>query len=259
DEFLVSGETLVRNLQLGLRRAREFGGALEVGYLPDMFGHIAAMPQLLRLFGMEHAVAWRGVPDAITAPAFRWRSPDGSEVRTEYLPAGYGNGSNMPTDAAELADRISMFAAIHRDMVGDPLLWMAGMDHEVPPPHLERVVRELDALEGWSARIVSLAEHLQAAQTSDGLPVHEGELRSGARANLLMGVASNRVDVKVAAARAEHALERHAEPLAALWSADPERWSPLLEVAWREVIRNAAHDSICACSHDEVVDAVLHR
>src|SRR5690606_17704212 len=136
---------------------------------------------------------------------------------------------------------------------------MAGMDHEVPPPPLERVVRALDALEGWSARIVSLAEHLQAAQTSDGLPVHEGELRSGARANLLMGVASNRVDVKVAAARAEHALERHAEPLAALWSADPERWSPLLEVAWREVIRNAAHDSICACSHDEVVDAVLHR
>ena len=29
--------------------------------------------------------------------------------------------------------------------------------------------------------------------------------------------------------------------------------------AWREVIRNAAHDSICACSVDEVVDAVLHR
>ena len=68
DEFLVSGETLVRNLQLGLRRAREFGGAMEVGYLPDMFGHIAAMPQLLRLFGMEHAVVWRGVQNAITAP-----------------------------------------------------------------------------------------------------------------------------------------------------------------------------------------------
>jgi hypothetical protein len=30
-------------------------------------------------------------------------------------------------------------------------------------------------------------------------------------------------------------------------------------LAWREVIRNAAHDSICACSVDETVDAVLHR
>src|SRR5256885_23039 len=44
DEFLVSGETIVRNLQRGLARAAELGGAMEVGYLPDMFGHIAQMP-----------------------------------------------------------------------------------------------------------------------------------------------------------------------------------------------------------------------
>ena len=31
DEFLVSGETIVRNLQLGIARAAEFGGAMEVG------------------------------------------------------------------------------------------------------------------------------------------------------------------------------------------------------------------------------------
>src|SRR5437763_8548380 len=30
-------------------------------------------------------------------------------------------------------------------------------------------------------------------------------------------------------------------------------------MAWADVIRNAAHDSSCACSVDEVVDAVLHR
>ena len=60
DEFLVSGETLVRNLQRGLRVAARFGGAMDVGYLPDMFGHVAQMPQLLRLFGYEHAVVWRG-------------------------------------------------------------------------------------------------------------------------------------------------------------------------------------------------------
>ena len=33
----------------------------------------------------------------------------------------------------------------------------------------------------------------------------------------------------------------------------------LLELAWREMVRNSAHDSICACSVDDVVDAVLHR
>src|SRR5258708_6303193 len=72
DEFMVSGETIVRDLQHGLARADELGRAMEVGYLPDMFGHIAQMPQLLRLAGLEHAVVWRGVPAAIDRTAFWW-------------------------------------------------------------------------------------------------------------------------------------------------------------------------------------------
>ncbi len=51
DEFCVSGETIVRNLQLGVARAAALGGAMPVGYLPDMFGHVAQMPQLLRQAG----------------------------------------------------------------------------------------------------------------------------------------------------------------------------------------------------------------
>ena len=47
DEFLVSGETIVRNLQRGMRRGAAFGGVMDVGYLPDMFGHVAQMPQIL--------------------------------------------------------------------------------------------------------------------------------------------------------------------------------------------------------------------
>lgn len=266
DEFLVSGETLVRDLQLGIATAERFGGAMDVGYLPDMFGHIASMPQLLGLFGLDHAVVWRGVPNAVDAPAFWWQSPDGTRVRAEYLSAGYGNGSNMPDNADELAERIALFVAFQGNLVGDVVLWMAGMDHEVPPAHLSRVVTELnarssgssDSAEAYSLTVGPLHDYLAGAPT-DGLATHHGELRSGARANLLMGVASNRVDVKIAAAVAERSLERLAEPLISLWSADPRRSQSLLDLAWLEVIRNAAHDSICACSHDEVVDAVLHR
>src|SRR5687767_6243762 len=76
DEFLVSGETHVRNVQRGLRVATRFGGAMDVGYLPDMFGHVGQMPQLLRLFGFEHAVVWRGVPSAIDRSGFWWVAPD---------------------------------------------------------------------------------------------------------------------------------------------------------------------------------------
>src|SRR5262249_10847669 len=96
DEFLVSGETLVRNLQLGRRTAARDGGAMTIGYLPDMSGHVAQMPQILRQFGFDQAVVWRGVPAAIERSGFHWEAPDGSTVRAEYLPQGYGNGSALP-------------------------------------------------------------------------------------------------------------------------------------------------------------------
>ena len=58
DEFLVSGETILRNLEYGQRRGKELGGAMAVGYLPDMFGHVAQMPQILKRSGIERAVVW---------------------------------------------------------------------------------------------------------------------------------------------------------------------------------------------------------
>jgi len=259
DEFCVSGETIVRDLQFGLERAAAFGGAMEVGYLPDMFGHVAQMPQILRAAGFEHAVVWRGVPSAVDRTGFWWSAPDGSTVRAEYLPVGYGNGAAMPDDAKALVARIRAHEQEVADLLVDGMLWMNGTDHQTPQPWLGRVVAEANALQDdYHIAITSLAEYLASAPT-EALPSWQGELRSGARANLLMGVASNRVDVKQAAARTERALERRAEPLSALFL-PPDRWPHAeLTLAWKEVIRNSAHDSSCACSADEVVDAVLHR
>ncbi len=263
DEFLVSGETMVRDLELGLDRAASFGGAMEVGYLPDMFGHVAQMPQLLAQFGFGHAVVWRGVPAALTREAFRWVAPDGTAVRAEYLATGYANGAIVPDDAKELVARVDEFCSQQGALVGDPVLWMNGFDHLMPQSQLGRVVAEANAIQDdYRLVVTSLADHLVAAGASPGqddLPVWRGELRSGVRANLLMGVASNRVDVHQAEARTQVALERLAEPLSALFLA-PDRWpKALLDLAWLEVIRNSAHDSICACSVDEVGAAVLHR
>ncbi len=259
DEFLVSAETIIRDLQLGMERASSFGGSMEVGYLPDMFGHVAQMPQILRLAGFTHAVVWRGVPSSIDRDAFWWEAPDGSEVRATYLVTGYSNGQAIPDDANALVSRVDAYLEEVGSFLTGDLLYMNGTDHQAPQPWLGRVVDEANSLEtDLHFEVTSLTRYLQQA-TIEGLPRHQGELRSGARANLLMGVASNRVDVKQAAARTERALERRAEPFAALF-AGPESWpGSLLDLAWLSVIRNAAHDSICACSVDEVVEAVIGR
>lgn len=259
DEFMVSGETMVRDLQMGIARGSELGGVTPVGYLPDMFGHIAQMPQLLRLAGLDQAVLWRGVPKAIDKTAFWWEAPDGSRVRTEWLYGSYSNGSNIPPDAKKLVELADDYAAELGDAGLGDLLLMNGTDHQMPMPWLGRVVAEAnDIQDEYRFEVTSLAEYL-ATQPRDGLPSWQGELRSGWKAHILMGVASNRVDVHQLCARAERAVEQRAEPMAALMlpaDAYPHR---LLELAWRALVCNSAHDSSCACSADEVVEQVRVR
>jgi hypothetical protein len=227
-----------------------------------MFGHIAQMPQLLSQFGFGHTVVWRGVPEAVDRTAFWWQAPDGTTVRAQYLArGGYGNGAAIPDDAKALVRRVEAHEHELGDMLVGGMLFMNGTDHQVPQRWLGRVVDEANRIQDdYEFVVTSLAEFLTGpAAVTEGLPTWTGELRSGARANLLMGVGSNRVDTKQLAARAERWLEQVAEPLCALFLPADAWPGSLLAIAWREVVRNAAHDSICACSHDEVVSAVNHR
>jgi len=235
DEFLVSGETIVRNLEIGWHAAEAFGGAMPVGYLPDMFGHVAQMPQILRRAGIRHAVVWRGVPAAIDRHAFDWVAPDGSTVRAEYLVGGYGNGAYLLAIPDRLADKVARYVAASRPFYGDrSILAMYGTDHAVPSPALARIVADANAARGdIVVRIETLTDYIRAFDASvadpdspdpEVAPVWTGELRSAARANMLMNVTSARIDIKAAAARAERTLERYAEPLAALHGGSwPER------------------------------------
>lgn len=261
DEFLVGGETIIRDLELGWHAAERYGRAMPVGYLPDMFGHVAQMPQILRRAGITDAVVWRGVPAAVDRSAFRWASPDGSAVRGEYLLGGYGNAADLLEVPDRMTGVLGRFLDTQRGFHGDrSVLAMYGADHAVPSPRLTELVAEANRDQDRAElRIETLADYLEAvrAEPLDGCPSWTGELRSGARANMLMGVTSARIDIKQAAARAERALARYAEPFAALHG---EAWpETLLALAWRRVIDDSAHDSICGCSRDEVVDQVLVR
>lgn len=260
DEFLVSGETLVRNLEMGMRRAGELGRVMPVGYLPDMFGHVAQMPQILRGAGIADAVVWRGVPAAIDRHVFTWSAPDGSSVRCEYLLGGYGNGRDILALPDRIGRKLEIYLEAQRSAFGDDeILAMYGEDHSLPPPGCAPLVAAFnEGQDRFELRIETLTEYVAATRDrATAALAWKGELRSSARANVLMGVASHRTEVRQAAGRAERLLERTAEPLLALHGAAwPER---LLELAWGRVVDNSAHDSICACSAEETVSQVLTR
>ena len=104
DEFLVSGESLVRNLVLGHRIARRFGEPMPVGYLPDLFGHVAQMPQILRHSGWTTPCS--GAALAGHDAEYWWQSPDGSRVLMMHLPPqGYCNATRVHLDPDADDDR----------------------------------------------------------------------------------------------------------------------------------------------------------
>src|SRR4051812_50130701 len=51
DEVLTSGESHIRNPEMGLGRTDELGGGLRLGYIPEQLGHLGAMPEQVRAGG----------------------------------------------------------------------------------------------------------------------------------------------------------------------------------------------------------------
>ncbi|MFE7168085.1 glycosyl hydrolase-related protein [Streptomyces sp. NPDC057616] len=256
DEFLCSGETIVRNLQMGWAAAERLGGAMPIGYLPDMFGHVAQMPQILARAGIEHAALWRGVPGSVDGHAFRWRAPDGSEVRTEFLFDGYDNG----LDVLLVPDRIGSALGEYDRMTaerwgGDPVLAMAGTDHNAPDPRLAAWLRRASG-EERPITLATLDEYVRKHVRDEVTSVVTGELRSHVRGNILPGVLSVRLGLKQRMAVAERTVD-HAERMNALWSGRDD--SAFLSLAWHKIVESTAHDSVVGSGTDETCDQVAAR
>ncbi|WP_121710111.1 glycoside hydrolase family 38 C-terminal domain-containing protein [Streptomyces sp. E5N91] len=256
DEFLCSGETIVRNLQMGWASAAGLGGSMPIGYLPDMFGHIAQMPQILARAGIEHAALWRGVPGTVDGHAFRWRAPDGSEVRTEFLFDGYDNGFDVLLVPDRIGQALDEYARTTAERWGgDPLLAMAGTDHHAPDPRLASWLRRAGG-EERSITMATLDEYIRGHARDEVSTVVTGELRSHVRGNILPGVLSVRLGLKQRMAVAERTVD-HAERMNALWSQDDE--TPFLALAWHKIIESTAHDSVVGSGTDETCDQVAAR
>ncbi len=256
DEFLVSGESLIRNLKRGFELSRRFGAEpVKVGYLPDMFGHISQMPQILRGFGIDSALVWRGVP-AMEKNQFRWQSRDGSSVLGVYLPLGYGFIFNLPESPDEFLARMNLFLSLIRaqDESGVYLI-LVGTDHCPPEPGLARVIREASELQReWQMELGTLEGYLEELKSRlHEIPPFQGELRSNARTQILPGVSSARLYLKEMNHRAEALLEKYLEPIICLnWLGSGEDPRGRLDYLWRLLLSNHPHDSICGCSIDPV-------
>ena len=267
DELIPSGESLIRNLLAGRADAERWGRRLDVLYSPDAFGHPAVWPALAAEFGIRFGVLWRGLggEPGQEGDLFRWRAPDGREVLLHHLsPDGYEAGSALPADAATLVPAWKALKARIDPRARSPhVAVFVGADHHAAHPAIGALRDLLAELEPEAEVLVSrLGEYFDAASTAaEDAPLVEGELRwSYGYTWTLQGTHATRAPLKRLHAEAELSLERIAEPLAAL--AQVHRGlelRPLLDHAWRTLLRSQFHDSICGCSSDAVAERVAAR
>jgi len=264
DELLVGAEPLVRNLLIGRAVCRRYGAEpTPVGYMPDSFGHPLQLPQILAGFGIDTFIFSRGMGDELdeVGVVFRWRSPDGSEVRAFQQLPSY---SNFNVSAADAPARIEYIAdqfgpALQRAGVKDVLL-CDGEDHRSIRHDLPALCAELERrLPGTSFAIAGFSDYV-AAVAPDGLPAYSGELLGSRLQNVLRGVNSARMYLKRANEFGERRL-LEVETLGALRTLQTGQRFPVADfrLAWRELLKCHPHDSICGCSCDEVHRDMLVR
>src|SRR3989441_5249104 len=266
DELIPSGEALVRNLQLGAADAERFGGRLDVLYSPDAFGHPAVWPTLAREFGIRAGVVWRGLggEPGQERDLYRWRGPAGRAALVgPPPPGGCESGAAPPADGERLP---AAWAAVRAGLVGRAagkhIPVFVGADHHAAHPDVARLRDLLAEVEPQSAfRVSRLDEFFQTAADGAKPAPLAGELRWSYRyAWTLQGVHATRAPLKRRSSAAELFLERLAEPLAALARrAGGRDRRPLLELAWRTLVRCQFHDSIAGCASDDVARAVEAR
>ena len=267
DEFLVSAESTVRNLLHGMATARRFGGTMDVGYIPDSFGHIAMMPAILHGFGIPTALVYRGFggEPGQRSSEYWWHAPDGTRSLMVHLFKDGYSGGYFYQDSDEEA--LSRFAALKREVDARAMtshrLIMNGGDHHWPDPRLPKTLDLLRAHTDGTIVHSSVPAYVQAVRREiSGIPDVHGELRFGYRYAFAVmgGVYSSRMYIKQANWHAQLLLQRYAEPLNALGVCGGMRSQlPLLKHAWRTLLQNHPHDSICGCSIDPVHREMMTR
>ena len=275
DEFLVSGESLIRNLMVGYEVSKEWGSSpWKYGYVNDVFGHIAQMPQIFSGFGIKGTYLGRGMGNDKDISHFIWKAPDGSEC-IAYL--GQYCGFSAPLVACNFGQenfdnsvRTYINNEIQKSDVPVVLIMHTG-DHKFADKNVPAIKKRIEQLyPNATVKQVSLEEMVkQVEKYYDMLPVVNGELsktcknpidQSNGSLVLVANSISSYYSLKQYNDRCQNLLENCIEPMvlmAKLMGNPLDR--TYIDLAYRYLLKNQPHDSICGCSIDETHNDMIYR
>ncbi|WP_339247890.1 alpha-mannosidase [Paenibacillus sp. FSL R10-2796] len=279
DAFLTSGEANVRNMQIGHQDSKRYGEPSKIGYFPDTFGLVGQTPQLMLQSGINNAFFGRGVKptgfnntvsDGGYESSFSeliWEGPDGSKVVGILFANWYSNGNEVPVNEAEAKVFWEKKLADARKFASTgELLFMNGCDHQPAqldlPEAIETAKRLYPDMEFIHSNFPDYLKAVEGVMDRSNLSTVKGELRSQHTDGwgTLVNTASARVYLKQMNQEGQILLEKLAEPLASFAHLLGKEYPHhLFTYAWKTLMQNHPHDSICGCSVDEVHREMVTR
>lgn len=257
DELIISGESIIRNLNAGMYLANQLGGYMNVGYLPDSFGQGKDMPKIYNGLGIRDAVFWRGVSDDVTADReFNWKSEDGSSVTVANIKDGYFAGLGLIYDD----DYQKQMDIIRSGATSDKLLLPVGGDQRYVDRNLkERIAVYNKNLQDYSLKESNYEDFFHELPT-ENLSEVQGEFISSSVSKIHRSIYSSRYDHKYLNDKIERRMIYQVEPLMSMADQMGIAYKQgVLDKIWHLLNKNQAHDSAGGCNSDKTNQAILAR
>lgn len=279
DDFLISSESNVRNMLIGMEESRKWGTPVMLGYFPDTFGNMGQTPQLMKQAGISAAAFGRGVKpigfdnQVLEAENYSsqysemwWKGPDQTAIFGLLFANWYSNGNEIPVEKeAALAFWKQKLADAEQYASTNHLLMMNGVDHQPVQKDISKAIHLANELfpdyEFIHSNFIDYLEAIQKDVPED-LGSVEGELTSQETDGwyTLANTASARVYLKQWNTKVQRQLENITEPLATMaYEVSGNYPHDQLDYAWKTLMQNHPHDSICGCSVDSVHREMIPR
>lgn len=255
DEFLTSAESLVRNLYFGIKKSKELGCNDFIAYLSDTFGHSPSTAYILKSFGIDKAVLWRGLSNL---PAdIKWEGIDAIKLIQGY----FQDFLSLKIPPANKARFLKKYLNKISAKSPEYLLLPIGADHLAAPININHQIKKISQyLPDYEIEVKTPFEYFEKTSELEK-PEVKGEFLSNDMTFILPGVYSSRIYLKQQNARLQWLLSRIAEPLQALsaFNYGSENRQNQCDYAYKTLIKNHAHDSIYGCSIDSVHREMMTR
>ena len=254
---LISYESLIRNINRGIRFSNKFGPVSAIFYNADAFQYHSQVPQIIEGTGLKAAFTWRAYKQGKPLKDLSiWKGADKTPVIRYYPARTYAQTWHLPKDPQDALNLIKREADLLNNFaVTRHVLITQGNDQFEAQADVNETIGKMDHMIGDKYRVdqVTLEGFFKTVEREKPkLGVLQGELTGNKWACTLSGQLSARMYLKQKNKEAEIALEKWAEPFATFaWLLGDEYPAGLMERAWEYLMKQHFHHCN-ACAIDEV-------